>query len=802
MTADGPVGQQSTAQPRLGRYARLRASMGRHPADVIRMAVAAAVVLACWLIAREHGVNPVESAIFSELERLPAGSAGFWHVMTWFGWWPGITVAAGLALYVGRVRMATSLAAAGATGWVLALVLHWLTAPRAVPTALAPVLRQPSSGGFDFPSLHVAVIAALVAAGGPYLARRTHHSSWILVVLVGVADVFLGRSLPVGAFAGAVLGWGVGTMYHLVLAAPGRRTSEQAVQMALDEAGLHHARIAAEGRGWLRPSVYSITTEAGDRLQMKVVRRMHRLAGPSYKVRRLLASVDVENEPGLSTPRHEVDHEAYITLLAERAGVGALPVVAAGEIEHGPPFLIRREVEGRRLSDLGSADVDDTLLDRIWRTVLTLGEHHLAHHDLRADNILVDVHGLPHITDFTFSRAGGPSGQVPQDIAEALVTLASVVGVRRAVDSAARAVPVELLRDALPHLQWLALHRRLRRQLDDGQATLADLRESLAERIDCPPPPFRSPVRPATLAVLAAIGLAVYLLLPQLSSIDEVLASLGHADWRWIAVTIATGFASIVVSAATILGASPRKLPVGKTIAVQLAAAFTGRTTAAGIGFFGINIIFLERIGLRRALAVGVLFLNRAVHGTVIGVSTAIGILIIGRAVPVGRISIPTGWPTILVAAVVVAAAIAVLASPFGRRRVWHPLKQQMRELARDLLPTLRKPVRAVQLLGGSIALLLLQAVGLVTTLAAFRPDFPVVPVLAVYVVGSAFGQLIPTPGGLGGVEAALVAGLTAVGIDATSAVTAVLASRVLTFWLPALPGLAAFRLLQHHQVV
>jgi glycosyltransferase 2 family protein len=69
-------------------------------------------------------------------------------------------------------------------------------------------------------------------------------------------------------------------------------------------------------------------------------------------------------------------------------------------------------------------------------------------------------------------------------------------------------------------------------------------------------------------------------------------------------------------------------------------------------------------------------------------------------------------------------------------------------------------------------------------------------------VVGSTLGQLAPTPGGLGAVEAALVAGLTAVGVGSTVAVAAVLASRALTFWLPALPGLVAFRVLQRRGVV
>ena len=47
-----------------------------------------------------------------------------------------------------------------------------------------------------------------------------------------------------------------------------------------------------------------------------------------------------------------------------------------------------------------------------------------------------------------------------------------------------------------------------------------------------------------------------------------------------------------------------------------------------------------------------------------------------------------------------------------------------------------------------------------------------------------------PTPGGLGAIEAALVAGLTGVGMDPAIAVAAVLSYRLATYWLPILPGL------------
>lgn len=782
-----------------GRYARLRLSIGRHPSDLIRMAVAAAVVLACRLFAESRLINPVEAAIAVQMQGLSLWLPQGWVVATWLGWWPGVAAAVALALYLGRMRVALALALAGAASWLLAMVVQWTLPPRPIPPDL---LHGPGAGGFDFPDVRSAVIAALASVAAPFLGRFSRNGSALLVLLVATANVVLGRNLPLGAFAGAVLGWGTGAAFHLLVGAPGRRATESAVQLALRQAGIEGALVVPRRRRLLRPELYDLTTAEGERLEMKIVNRLHRRAGAAHQLRRLLASLDVEHDPRLATPRHEVEHEAYVTLLAERAGVGTLPVVFAGEIEHGPPYLIRRRVEGRKLSELTADEVAEETLDQIWAAVHILATAHIAHHDLRARNILIDLDGRPHIIDFTFSRVGGPVERRRQDAAELLVSLAGIVGNNRAVASVVRCVPPARLRGALPYLQRLALRPQFRRQLPGGQEGLSTLRETLAERIGEPPPSFRLPVRPGTVLVLLVGGLAVYLMLPELASIDHVLALVRAGNPVWLIATLVTGLLAILASAVSVLGSSPQRLPAGRTTAVQFAAAFTGRTTAAGIGFYRINWVFLERIGFPGSRSVAIIGINRVVSGLVGAVGTALGILVIGTAVPFDKVQIPVGWPVLAGAGALVAAVVVFLASPLGRRRLVRPGIVRAREIGAELLPLLRQPRRAAQLVGGCIGYLLLSAAGLATTLAAFTPGFALLPVLAVYVVGTTLGQLAPTPGGLGAVEAATIAGLTAIGVPSTDAVAAVLTARLLTYWFPVLPGIAVFRILQYRGVV
>ena len=64
------------------------------------------------------------------------------------------------------------------------------------------------------------------------------------------------------------------------------------------------------------------------------------------------------------------------------------------------------------------------------------------------------------------------------------------------------------------------------------------------------------------------------------------------------------------------------------------------------------------------------------------------------------------------------------------------------------------------------------------------------------YLIGQ-LGGLLPIPGGLGGVEGGLVGTLVVYGVPLRDAVAAVLAYRVIQFWIPLLLSLPAFVSLQ-----
>jgi glycosyltransferase 2 family protein len=84
----------------------------------------------------------------------------------------------------------------------------------------------------------------------------------------------------------------------------------------------------------------------------------------------------------------------------------------------------------------------------------------------------------------------------------------------------------------------------------------------------------------------------------------------------------------------------------------------------------------------------------------------------------------------------------------------------------------------------------------------AFDADVGIAQVGAVYLGSSILAAAAPTPGGLGAMEAALVAGFTAIDMNGAIAVAAVLSYRLATYWLPILPGWISFHLLERRSYI
>jgi len=125
-----------------------------------------------------------------------------------------------------------------------------------------------------------------------------------------------------------------------------------------------------------------------------------------------------------------------------------------------------------------------------------------------------------------------------------------------------------------------------------------------------------------------------------------------------------------------------------------------------------------------------------------------------------------------------------------------------LRTARRTLVATLRMPRRAAALFGGSAGVTAAHTLAVCFALRSVGATTPVLDVAIVYLGAAAIGSISPTPGGLGAFEAALVTGLNRVSTPASTAAAAVVIYRLISFWLPVLPGAVAFTRLRRRGLI
>jgi len=315
----------------------------------------------------------------------------------------------------------------------------------------------------------------------------------------------------------------------------------------------------------------------------------------------------------------------------------------------------------------------------------------------------------------------------------------------------------------------------------------------------------------ALAAVFVATCLAfLYFALPKILGLKDTWNRIEHGNGWWLALAAALevfSFLSYVVlfRGVFIRGQTQR---IGLRVSYQITMASLAATrlfAAAGAGGVALTAWALRRSGMdRRAVAQRMITFMTLIYLVFLG-----ALIIGGFGLYVGALPGPAPFEVTLIpalfASVLVGLALAVSFVPRDfDRLVGHwtgdgPLGRLAGRLA-TAPATLGGGIRAGLQLTRTRDPQLLGAVGwwgfdiavLWASFHAFGGAPPVVPLVLAYFIGQ-LGNLLPLPGGIGGVDGAMIGALTAFGVPGSLAVVSVLAYRAFAFWLPTLPGAVAY---------
>jgi uncharacterized membrane protein YbhN (UPF0104 family) len=387
--------------------------------------------------------------------------------------------------------------------------------------------------------------------------------------------------------------------------------------------------------------------------------------------------------------------------------------------------------------------------------------------------------------------------QIRLDLTQLLAELALLVGPDRAARLATKAVGADQLVAVVPLLQPIVLHRTTRSALRRRKDVLPALRTQLlaaAPGEDAAPVRLER-VRPRTIVTLIASLIAGYFLLGQLGRVN-LISTLRSADWHWTLLALALSGVTYLGAALALSGYVPDRLRFRPLVLAQLAGSFVTLVTPAAVGGAALNIRYLQRRRVPAAVAAASVGLSQVVAFVLHILLIVVFAAITGSQ---GHSLQPPNWVYFVIAGLIV-IVLAVVAIPAGRRLIRARLAPVLGQVLPRLLAVVQQPRKLAEGIGGALLLDGAYILCLAACIQALGGSASLASIALVYLTGSALGSAVPTPGGLGAVEAALSAGLTAAGLPGSTAVSAVLLFRTLTFWLPVPVGWGAFNYLERHE--
>jgi uncharacterized protein (TIRG00374 family) len=311
---------------------------------------------------------------------------------------------------------------------------------------------------------------------------------------------------------------------------------------------------------------------------------------------------------------------------------------------------------------------------------------------------------------------------------------------------------------------------------------------------------------------------AIYVLAPRLLGLDEALSRFDDAKWYWVVVAVGANvaaFAAYVALFRGVLGGTKddevqRRLDVRASYEITMAGlAATRIFSAAGAGGIVLSYWALRKAGMprRRSACRMVAFLT-LMYSVYLMALVLFGIMLRTGVLPGDAPLAGTVVPAAIAAGVIALILLIALIPRDFERRIerfarGYRRKRFVRRLAtvpatvatgvRTALAYVRHPSRGALAVGGAVGFWAANIAVLWASFEAFGGDVPIGVLVQGYFVGMT-ANLVPSPaGGVGTVDAGMIAAFALFGLPAAVVFPAVLMYRVIAFWLPIPPGIVAY---------
>jgi putative heme transporter len=313
-----------------------------------------------------------------------------------------------------------------------------------------------------------------------------------------------------------------------------------------------------------------------------------------------------------------------------------------------------------------------------------------------------------------------------------------------------------------------------------------------------------------TVALMVAMAALLYAALTQVAGLHDTWRRLASGDPLWLcaaALLEVASYAAYVFTFHRLFARPGSRIGWRESYDIALAGVVASRVFAtAGAGGIALTVWALDRSGMPRALLVRRLttfyvLLYGLLMAALVVVGTALRTGLLNGPAPFGLTVVPAVFGGVAILAALAAARLPPdLGARAADRLSGHERAAKWVGRAAGWVATLADGVRGAVDLVRARDIVVLGAflwwafdIGVLWACLEAFGEPPAGGVVVMGYLAGTLGNVLPLPGGLGGVEGAMIGALLGFHVHAALAVTAVLGYRAFEYWLPIIPGALAY---------
>lgn len=302
-------------------------------------------------------------------------------------------------------------------------------------------------------------------------------------------------------------------------------------------------------------------------------------------------------------------------------------------------------------------------------------------------------------------------------------------------------------------------------------------------------------IRRVTEILIFIIALAV--LFPQARELTNNTEALKQVYSPWVLLAAIIYAFNIFLAAASYIFLSNRPLSFTKTMLVQIANGFTNRVLPSGSGAIATNTLFLKKSGHDIPESLTITLINN-----ILGFASFLIVMFLLGAFNKDLLSslVPNIDDKYFVIGIVV--IIALLALGLTNKTIKTKAKDTYQDFTNALIEIASNPINTLMSLLANCGITIIHIICLALCIVGTGNSLPTNMIALVFASVITAVTVSPTPNGLGVAELAMSLSLQSFGLGVKESLVVVISYRLITYWLPIVPGYVAYRIIRLKNII